>query len=75
MHSPILKYCDLVKYQSDYVKRLHESREIARRNGVTYFTVMNRNIEIAERILSLLKHSQKEMQADLFDKNIMLNHK
>jgi hypothetical protein len=71
----IIRYDDLIKYQADSLERKKANREIARSNGITQFYGINRSIEIAERILMLLKHSRKEMQADLFEINTKLNHK
>lgn len=73
--NPVLKYNDLVKHQTLYISRLKENRELSRTQGITYFTVMNRNIECAERILTLLKEKQRDHQTDLFEKNTQLNHK
>ena len=71
----MIKYNDLISFQEETLERLKKSREIAKINGVTQFFGYDRNIEYAARILKLLKHSRKEMQPDLFQVNVNLNHK
>ncbi len=72
----IIKYADLIKYQQYQVKALRYNREVSRSQGVTQFYGINKNIEIAERILTILKKWNKDPeQENLFDLNVIENHK
>lgn len=73
--SCMIKYQDLIKHQGERVEYLKHQREAMRANGITQFHPINRTIEIAERILDLLKKSRKVMQPDLDFLNSELNHK
>ncbi len=72
----ILTYRDLITHQKDQVEYLKKRRDAMRATGITVFYGVNKSIDAAERILKLLKTYQKEAgQADLFDLNVIENHK
>lgn len=71
----IIRYQDIINAQKRRVIRLKESRDIMIRNGVTILEMVNKNIEINERILKILSRHIKDVQADLFEYNAELNQR
>jgi hypothetical protein len=75
MRNPfILTYTDIIKEQERNVVNLIRIKQNAIVNGLTNLEGMTYKIQVAERILALLKRSRKERQADLFELNAQLNH-
>jgi hypothetical protein len=75
MRNPfILTYADIIKEQERNVVNLIRIKQNAIVNGLTNLEGMTYKIQVAERILALLKRSRKERQADLFELNAQLNH-
>jgi hypothetical protein len=75
MRNPfILSYSDIIKEQERNVVNLIRIKQNAIVNGLTNLEGMTYKIQVAERILKLLKMSRRERQADLFELNTQLNH-
>jgi hypothetical protein len=75
MRNPfILSYSDIIKEQERNVVNLIRIKQNAIANGLTNLEGMTYKIQVAERILKLLKMSRRERQADLFELNTQLNH-